>query len=97
MSGFMMVNGQMDFYELKNFGALNFGIRQSFFDDKLTVKISARDVLRTMVVAYEINQGSINAWGDRYTDNQRFGINIRYTFGFGKKEDKGGMFNMEVE
>ncbi len=95
MSGFMMINGQMDFYELKNFGALNFGIRQTFFDDKLSISLNARDVLRTMVVGYEINQGSINAWGDRYTDNRRIGINIRYTFGFSKKDDKGGMFNME--
>ncbi len=97
LSGFMMINGQMDFYELHNFGALNIGIRQSFFNDKLTIKINARDILRTMVVAYDINQGSINAWGDRYTDNRRFGINIRYTFGFGKKEDKGGLFNVEPQ
>lgn len=97
LSGFMMVNGQMDFYELKNFGAINVGIRQSFFKDKLTVRINARDIFRTMLVSYEINQGSINAWGDRYTDNRRFGIDIRYTFGFGKKEDKSGMFNMEPE
>ncbi len=50
-----------------------------------------------MLVAYEINQGSINAWGDRYTDNRRFGINIRYSFGFGKKNEGTNMFNMEEE
>ena len=95
LSGFMMINGQMDFYELQNFGGLNVGIKQSFFDDKLTITINARDILRTMVVKYEINQGSIHAFGDRYTDNRRVGINILYTFGFGQKNDKGGMFNME--
>lgn len=94
-SGFMMINGQMDFYELKNFGAVNVGLRQTFFDDRLTISFNARDILKTMVVEYEIDQGSVTAWGNRYTDNRRFGINIRYTFGFGKKEDKKGMFNME--
>jgi hypothetical protein len=94
-SGFMMINGQMDFYELKNFGAVNVGLRQTFFDDRLTISLNARDILKTMVVEYEIDQGSVTAWGNRYTDNRRFGINIRYTFGFGKKEDKKGMFNME--
>lgn len=48
-----------------------------------------------MDVQYEINQASINAWGNRYTDNRRLAINIRYTFGFGQKHDKGNMFEME--
>ncbi|HOZ29620.1 MAG TPA: TonB-dependent receptor [Bacteroidales bacterium] len=87
-SGFMMINGQMDFYELKNFGGLNVGIRQTFFDDKLTIGIQARDILGTMKVGYEINQGLINAWGDRYTDNRQIGINIRYSFGLNKRDDK---------
>lgn len=94
-SGFMMINGQMDFYELKNFGSLNVGIRQTFFDDKLTIGIQARDILGTMLVGYEINQGSINAWGDRYTDNRRFGINIRYAFGLNNKNEKKGMLDFE--
>lgn len=94
-SGFMMVNGRMDFYELENFGSLNIGLRQSFLDGRLNISIKARDILKTMIVAYEINQGSINAWGDRYTDNRRFGINIRYSFGFGKKKEENNMFNME--
>ncbi|MDD3740347.1 MAG: TonB-dependent receptor [Bacteroidales bacterium] len=94
-SGFMMINGQMDFYELNNFGGLNVGIRQTFFDDKLTIGIQARDILGTMLVGYEINQGSINAWGDRYTDNRKIGINIRYSFGLSKRDDKKGMFNYE--
>lgn len=94
-SGFMMINGQMEFYELNNFGGLNVGIRQTFFDDKLTIGIQARDILGTMLVEYKINQGSINAWGDRYTDNRYVGINLRYAFGFSKKDDKKGMFNYE--
>ncbi|HNQ67924.1 MAG TPA: TonB-dependent receptor [Bacteroidales bacterium] len=94
-SGFLMINGQMEFYELKNFGGLNVGIRQTFFDDKLTIGIQARDILGTMLVGYEINQGSIHAWGDRYTDNRFIGINLRYSFGLNKRDEKKGMFNYE--
>lgn len=89
--GFMMINGQQNFYMLKNFGQLNIGLNQSFFKNKLNISINARDILRTMVTRFEINQGSIDSYGDRYTDNQRFGINIRYTFGISKKEDRKGM------
>ncbi|MFH2141926.1 MAG: TonB-dependent receptor [Bacteroidota bacterium] len=97
ISGFMMINGQRNFYELKNFGSLNFGLRQTFFNDKLNISLNARDVFRTMVICYEINQGSIFAWGDKYTDNQRFGINIGYTFGIREKEEKSKIFNFETE
>lgn len=97
MSGFMMVNGQMNFYELDDFGSLNIGLRQSFYDEKLNISLNARDIFRSMVVAYEINQGTISAWGDRYSDNRRFGVNISYTFGIPEKEDKSKMFNFEPE
>ncbi|HBS88825.1 MAG: hypothetical protein A2W91_03870 [Bacteroidetes bacterium GWF2_38_335] len=96
-SGFWMINGQMNFYELDRFGSLNVGIRQSFFDEKLKIRITGRDIFKTMVVGYHINQGSIVAEGDRYTDNQRFGINVTYTFGIGKKEEMKGIFNIEPD
>ncbi len=88
MSGFMMTNGQFNFYELKTFGQLNFGLTQTFLNKKLTVTLSARDVFRTMVTEFTLNQGSIYTYGDRYTDNRRFGVNIRYNFGIRKKEEK---------
>ncbi|MBN2682332.1 MAG: TonB-dependent receptor [Bacteroidales bacterium] len=93
--GFIMKDGFMNFYELKDFGMLNIGLRQNFLDNKLTVSFNVRDIFKTMLVAYELNQGGVNAWGDRYTDNRRFGINIRYTFGIGKKEEKKGFFEFE--
>jgi iron complex outermembrane recepter protein len=87
MNGFMMTNGQWNFYELKTFGQLNFGLSQTFLNKKLTVTLSARDVLRTMVTEFEFNQGGVYSYGDRYTDNMRFGINIRYNFGIKPKEE----------
>ncbi len=89
MSGFMMTNGiYNNFYELNTFGQLNFGITQNFFDKKLTITLNARDVLRTMVTEFTYNQGNIYTTGDRYADNRRFGINIRYNFGISSREEK---------
>jgi len=87
-SGFMMTKGLMNFYELETFGQLNLGLRQTFLDNKLTVSLSARDVLRTMVTEFTLNQGSISTSGNRYTDNQRFGINIRYNFGIPERRQR---------
>jgi hypothetical protein len=88
MSGFMMTRGQMNFIELGTFGQLNLGLNQTFLDRKLTVSLSARDVLRTMVTEFQLNQGSISTTGDRYADNQRFGINIRYNFGIPDRQER---------
>jgi hypothetical protein len=88
-SGFMMMKGQQGFYELNDFGALNFGITQTLLNKSLTITLSARDVLRTMVTEFSIDQGGIKTSGDRYSDNRRFGINIRYNFGVGTRSKKG--------
>ena len=95
MNGFMMLNGQQNFYELERFGQLNFGLKQQFLDGKLNITLNANDVFRTMKVQFRLNQGSIVSNGDRYSDNQRFGINARYSFGIKKKEEKQNMFNAE--
>jgi hypothetical protein len=97
LMGFMMINGQYDFYELENFGMLNLGLRQSFLNNKLTINIRLRDLLRTMNVKYSIHQGNVNAWGNRYTDNQSISINVRYNFGIGRKNDNKNMMQLEDE
>ena len=99
VSGFMMVNGQFNFYELKNFGQLNCGITQTLFKKKLTVTLNARDILHTMVTDFQLNQGSIHSSGNRYTDNQRYGFNLSYNFGVKnkEKEKKKGMIKEENE
>jgi hypothetical protein len=90
MSGFMMLRGQQNFYELDTFGQLNFGLSQTFLNKKLSVSLNARDVLRTMVTQFTLEQGNIITQGDRYSDNQRFGLNARYSFGIRKKEPRSG-------
>jgi len=97
LSGFMMINGMQNFYELKNFGQVNFGITQRFFDDRLTISINGRDILRTMVTQFEMHQGSISVAGSRYSDNQRFGIQIRYNFGLKKPEKKPNEIKYDID
>lgn len=96
MNGFLMTSGQMGFYELDNFGQLNFGLNQTFLDRRLTVSLSARDVLRTMVTGFTLNQGSIQSSGQRYADNRRFGINIRYNFGIPDRRERENMLNFDL-
>lgn len=97
MMGFMMTNGQQNFYELDTFGQLNFGLSQTFLNQRLSITINARDVLRTMVTQFALNQGSMQLQGDRYTDNRRFGINIRYNFGIGTRPERRNMLQFDIE
>jgi hypothetical protein len=97
MNAFMMLNGNHGFFELEDFGALNLGIRQSFMNNKLTITLNARDVLKTMVTNFELKQGSIPSYGSRYTDNRRIGLNIRYNFGIKKKEERKSLVPEELD
>lgn len=97
VSGFMMINGLFNFYELEPFGQLNIGLNQTFFQKKMNITLSMRDILHTMKTVFSMQQGTIFSNGDRYSDNQRFSVQIRYNFGIQKKEDKKGMFNGELE
>ncbi len=97
VSGFMMTNGMWNFYELKTFGQLNIGLSQNFLNRKLTVTINMRDVLHTNINKFTFNQGGIYSNGDRYTDNQRVGINVRYNFGIKTKEERKALLKMNDE
>lgn len=94
VNGFIRLKGQQQFYELGTFGALNSSINRQFFKQKLTVTLSANDLFKTNKNNFTINQGSVNAYGFRASDSQRFGINFRYNFGIRKKEES-NLFNVE--
>jgi hypothetical protein len=53
------------------------------------------DIFYTNQNDFSINQGSIHATGNRKSDTQRFGINVRYNFGIKKKEENKSMFDIE--
>lgn len=94
VNGFMRLNGLMQFYELGTFGMLNASLSQSFMNKKLLVTISAQDIFYTNRFNYTINQGPLEATGSRYSDSQRFGINVRYNFGLKRKEEHDDLLNM---
>ncbi len=96
LNGFLMTKGQMNFYEMENFGQLNVSLNQTFFDRKLSVTLSARDIMRTMVNEFRLNQGSISSYGSRYSDTRRFGINILYNFGIPAKKEKEKSFGFDL-
>ncbi len=95
LNGFVRFNGQQQFYELSTFGALNTSINRQFMKQKLTVTLSMNDIFYTNQNDFTINQGSVNAYGNRRSDTRRVGINIRYNFGIRKKEEGNDMFNVE--
>ena len=96
LSGFVMTKGQMNFYEMDNFGQLNLGLNQTFLNKKLSVTLSARDIFRTMVNEFRLNQGSIDTYGDRYSDNRRFGISILFNFGIPDRDEKGKKMGFDI-
>ncbi len=94
LNGFARFNGQLQFYELSSFGSMNLSLNQQFLKKKLRVSLSVTDMLFTNNNKFIINQGTVHASGYRESDTRRFGLNLRYNFGFRKKEDN-NIFNVE--
>lgn len=94
LSGFARFKGQLQFYELGSFGALNLSLNQQLLQKKLTITISANDLLATNRNEFTIQQGSVTASGLRRGDTRRFGLNLRYNFGL-KKREEANLFNIE--
>ena len=96
LNGFYMLNGQLNFFETGNFGQLNISINQSFLNNRLQVSLSGRDILRTMQQNIAFNQGPLSITGDRYSDNQRIGLTLRYQFGARKQEEKQNLLQFDI-
>lgn len=93
--GFYRLKGQMQFYELSDFGSVNLSINRQFLKRKLVVTLSMRDVFFTNNNNFTLDQGNITAFGERRSDTRRFGVNARYSFGLKKREERGTPFNLE--
>lgn len=93
LNGFYRLKGPLQFYELSQIASLNFSVNRKFFQDKLTVTLSATDIFYTNNNTFTINEGGVSASGLRQTDSRRYGLNLRYNFGFHKKETTDNMFN----
>jgi len=88
LNGFWRINGQQQFYELSDFGALNTSINRQFLKKKLIVTASYNDILFTNNNHFVLHQGTQNAVGYRENDTRRWGLSLRYNFGFKPKENK---------
>ena len=94
LNGFARFKGQLQFYELSSFGALNFSVTQQMMKRKVVISASVSDIFLTNRNNFTIQQGSLSASGFRNSDTRRFGLNFRYNFGFRKKEDN-NLFNID--
>jgi iron complex outermembrane recepter protein len=95
LNGFMLVNGQQQFYELGNFGQVGISFNRQFIHKKLMLSAQFNDLFFTNNYGFTLNQGNINAIGNRQSDTRRFGINLRYNFGQKKRNEGFDMFNAE--
>ena len=97
LNGFWRINGQQQFYELSDFGSLNTSINRQFLKKKLIITASFNDFLFTNNNKFILNQGSQNATGYRENDTRRWGLSLRYNFGFKPKENKMEMLDAASE
>ncbi|RYZ18808.1 MAG: TonB-dependent receptor [Chitinophagaceae bacterium] len=88
VNGWWRMRGQAQFYELSSFGQLSMGITQQLFKRKLAVTLTGNDLLYTNNYEFELAQGSVRATGMRQSDTRRVTLNLRYQFGFRKKEER---------
>jgi iron complex outermembrane recepter protein len=93
MNGFYRLKGQLQFYELDDFGQLNFNISKQFLDRKLTASLNFQDVFYTSPIYSVLNQGGIQSDNARLNDTRRVGLNMRYIFGLRKKQRGDNMFD----
>jgi hypothetical protein len=96
LNAFFRTKGQLQFYELSNFGALNLSVNRKFMQDKLLVTLTANDLLFTNYYQFTLQQGSVAADGLRRNDTRRFGLTLRYNFGMRKREERTNMFNVDT-
>ena len=96
LNGFVKFKGQQQFYDLATFGSLNTSINHKFLKEKLTVSLSCSDIFYTQSTRFSTQVGNNNANGTRATDSRRLGINLRYNFGFNKKEEKKNIFGEDA-
>lgn len=94
LNGFIRLKGQLQFYELSSFGALNTSINRKFLKEKLIVTLSLSDIFATYKNDFTLQQGSVSASGFRQADTRRFGINLRYNFGIKKKENNNNILDV---
>ncbi|MFT3978926.1 MAG: outer membrane beta-barrel protein [Ferruginibacter sp.] len=88
LNGFMRLKGLQNFYEINSVGQLNFSVNRSLLNKKMNVILSFNDMFYSNKYNFKIDQPTIVASGERFTDTRRVGLTVRYNFGIKPKEDK---------
>ena len=96
LNGFFRTRGQLQFYELSNFGAMNVSLNRKFLKDKFVVTLTGNDIFFTNFYRFRIQQGTVSATGLRRNDTRRFGLTARYAFGLKRREERTNLFNVDV-
>lgn len=96
INGFFRYKGQLQLYELGNFGNLNLTLTQQAFQKKVFFSLNVTDIFFTNQYVFSINQGNIQANGKRVNDTRRIGFTVRYQFG-GKKQNTKGRNPFDIE
>jgi iron complex outermembrane recepter protein len=97
MNGFMRVNGVFNFFETDDFGSLNFSATKNILKKKMSITLSANDVLATNRIRFKIDVPNFIGNGYQYSDASRVGIAVRYNFGLKPKPEKRQGFDIPQE
>ena len=93
INAWMRLHGVNNFFETKNFGALNLSVNKTFNKNKFSINISGNDILRTNRVYFNIDVPKFVGNGLQYTDTRKFGIALKYSFGIKPKVEQGQGFD----
>ncbi len=85
--GFLRSKGLQNLYELNTFGGLFISANKSILKKKANIILSVNDLLRTNQVSFSLQQGSVQATGNRVNDTRRIGLTFRYNFGIKPREE----------
>lgn len=97
MQGFLRTKGLQNLYELNTFGGLFVSANKSILKKKANIIVSVNDLLRTNRVSFRLQQGTVDAQGERINDSRRLGITFRYNFGIKPKNEKKKMFDIPTD
>ena len=97
MQGFLRTKGLQNLYELNTFGGLFVSANKSILKKKANIILSVNDLLRTNQVSFSLQQGTVNAQGNRVNDSRRLGLTFRYNFGIKPKEENKKSFEAPTE
>lgn len=92
INGWMYVNGFRVFNELGTMGQLNISVNKTMLQKKVTLLLSANDILKTNRSDFHIRQAGLFVNGSRIQDSRKIGITLRYNFGSFHTEEKAPAF-----